>query len=107
MSQPLLKLDHATIRFGGLTAVSKFNLEVQPCELIGLIGELTGDRLDATFDDWRPADQRYYVSDVSKFRDATGWSPQVSVREGVGRLHDWLLSTRTSAAPVVAGKVAS
>jgi branched-chain amino acid transport system ATP-binding protein len=38
MSHPLLKLDHATIRFGGLTAVSKFNLEVQPCELIGLIG---------------------------------------------------------------------
>ena len=38
MSHPLLKLDHATIRFGGLTAVSKLNLEVQPCELIGLIG---------------------------------------------------------------------
>lgn len=38
MSQPLLKLDQATIRFGGLTAVSKFSLEVQPCELIGLIG---------------------------------------------------------------------
>lgn len=38
MNRPLLKLDHATIRFGGLTAVSKFNLEVQPCELIGLIG---------------------------------------------------------------------
>lgn len=38
MSQPLLQLDHATIRFGGLTAVSKFSLTVQPCELVGLIG---------------------------------------------------------------------
>ena len=38
MSESLLKLDHATIRFGGLTAVSKFSLEVQPRELIGLIG---------------------------------------------------------------------
>lgn len=38
MSQPLLQLDHATIRFGGLTAVSKFSLEVQPRQLVGLIG---------------------------------------------------------------------
>ncbi len=38
MSQPLLHLDHATIRFGGLTAVSDLNMEVHPGELIGLIG---------------------------------------------------------------------
>lgn len=38
MSQPLLHLDRATIRFGGLTAVSDLSLEVHPNELIGLIG---------------------------------------------------------------------
>lgn len=38
MKEALLKLDQATIRFGGLTAVSKLSLEVWPCELIGLIG---------------------------------------------------------------------
>lgn len=38
MSQPLLKLDHATIRFGGLTAVGDFNLDVHANELVGLIG---------------------------------------------------------------------
>lgn len=38
MSQPLLHLNKATIRFGGLTAVSDLNLEVHPNELIGLIG---------------------------------------------------------------------
>jgi ABC-type branched-subunit amino acid transport system ATPase component len=35
MSQPLLHLDRATIRFGGLTAVSDLSLEVHPNELIG------------------------------------------------------------------------
>jgi branched-chain amino acid transport system ATP-binding protein len=34
----LLTMDHATIRFGGLTAVSKLNLTIFPNELVGLIG---------------------------------------------------------------------
>lgn len=38
MSEPLLELDHVTIRFGGLTAVSDVNLKVGKGELIGLIG---------------------------------------------------------------------
>jgi branched-chain amino acid transport system ATP-binding protein len=35
---PLLEAQHVTIRFGGLTAVSDFNLSIQPHELVGLIG---------------------------------------------------------------------
>jgi branched-chain amino acid transport system ATP-binding protein len=35
---PLLQLDHVTIRFGGLTAVSDLNLTIGPGELVGLIG---------------------------------------------------------------------
>ena len=34
----LLQANHVTIRFGGLTAVSDFNLSVAPGELLGLIG---------------------------------------------------------------------
>jgi branched-chain amino acid transport system ATP-binding protein len=34
----LLKLDNCTIRFGGLTAVSSFNMEIIKGELVGLIG---------------------------------------------------------------------
>src|SRR3989442_724697 len=35
---PLLEARPVTIRFGGLTAVSDFNLAVEPHELVGLIG---------------------------------------------------------------------
>ena len=35
---PLLDARDVTIRFGGLTAVSEFNLAVRPGELVGLIG---------------------------------------------------------------------
>ena len=38
MSTPLLELENATIKFGGLTAVSELNLSVNAGELVGLIG---------------------------------------------------------------------
>jgi branched-chain amino acid transport system ATP-binding protein len=37
-AEPLLHAKNVTIRFGGLTAVSDFNIEIQPRELVGLIG---------------------------------------------------------------------
>jgi branched-chain amino acid transport system ATP-binding protein len=38
MTAPLLELENATIRFGGLTAVSELTLSVGENELVGLIG---------------------------------------------------------------------
>ncbi|WP_010308124.1 ABC transporter ATP-binding protein [Kurthia senegalensis] len=38
MSNPLLKVDHVGIQFGGLKAVQKFNMELFEGELVGLIG---------------------------------------------------------------------
>ena len=54
-------------------------------------------------EDWRTGDQRYYVSDVAKFAAATGWSPRVNARQGVGNLYTWLRESRGPAeAPVEA-----
>lgn len=36
--RPVLELDHVTIRFGGLTAVSEVDLAIRPNALFGLIG---------------------------------------------------------------------
>ncbi|HSK41712.1 MAG TPA: NAD-dependent epimerase/dehydratase family protein [Arenibaculum sp.] len=63
-------------------------------ELLNLIGELTGRRPDLGFGTWRPGDQRYYVSNTARFRAVTGWSPRVSVRDGVTRLARWLAEER-------------
>jgi branched-chain amino acid transport system permease protein len=38
LSEALIDVRHATIRFGGLTAVSDFSLQVKPRELVALIG---------------------------------------------------------------------
>ena len=59
-------------------------------ELCDMIGEIAGKKPQVRFDDWRPSDQKYYVSDFSKFNAVTGWTPQAGTREGVQRLYSWL-----------------
>lgn len=67
-------------------------------ELLALIGDLHGERPHVTFAGWRTGDQKYYVSDTTKFREATGWAPRVSVEQGVERLHAWLQEARVQPA---------
>ena len=80
------------------TAGHAFNIGGGPAntvsllELLDLLGEIVGTRPAFTFEPWRTADQRYYVSDVRKFSALTGWTPTVGVRDGVTRLLAWLRS---------------
>lgn len=77
-------------------------------ELVDLIGDLHGAAPRIFYESWRTGDQRYYVSDTSRFAAATGWRPRVNVREGVGNLYNWLLESRELAeAPVAVGRHAS
>jgi CDP-paratose 2-epimerase len=59
-------------------------------EILDRIGRLIGRRPELSFQEWRTGDQRWYVSDTRRFREATGWAPRVDVDEGVTRLHRWL-----------------
>ena len=70
-------------------------------ELLKLIGRLRGEEVPVRWNEWRPGDQRYYVSDTRKFKAATGWAPIVNVQTGVEQLLQWLLESRGMAAPQV------
>jgi CDP-paratose 2-epimerase len=59
-------------------------------ELIALLNERYELQARTQFAPWRGGDQRYYVTDTSRFSAATGWRPRTSPREGVDRLNDWL-----------------
>lgn len=45
--------------------------------------------------DWRPGDQRIYVSDIRKAQRELNWTPRVGVAEGVERLYRWVMANRT------------
>jgi CDP-paratose 2-epimerase len=61
-------------------------------EVIALLGELQGVAPAILFDQWRRADQRYYVSDTSRFQKLTRWSPKTRPRQGIRKLCEWLSS---------------
>ncbi len=62
--------------------------------LLALIGETYGESPAVRFEEWRPGDQRYYVSDTRTFQSATGWSAKIGVAGGIERLACWLRETR-------------
>ena len=59
-------------------------------EMLALIAEIHGRKPVIRFAAWRPGDQKYYASDIQRFSAATGWAPQVHVRQGVEALYTWL-----------------
>jgi CDP-paratose 2-epimerase len=63
---------------------------LSPRELVRLIGELAGESPRVRYEGWRPADQRYYVSDTSLFSTLAGWQPRIAVRAGVESLYRWM-----------------
>ncbi len=66
-------------------------------ELLDLLEEIGGRRPEIRFEAARPGDQRWYVSNSQRFKDATGWAPQVGIRDGVGRLFAFLRDSRVGA----------
>ncbi|MEI8132287.1 MAG: GDP-mannose 4,6-dehydratase [Leptolinea sp.] len=49
-----------------------------------------GHPLHVERSDWRPGDQRIYVSDIRKAQKELGWTPRIGVEEGIQKLHDWV-----------------
>lgn len=68
-------------------------------EILKIIKEKTGKEMKIDFEDWRTGDQHYYVSNISKFKEATGWEPKNSVEEGVEKLLVWLCENRNLEIP--------
>lgn len=68
-------------------------------EILDIIKEKTGKEMNISFDGWRTGDQQYYVSNTSKFQEATGWTPKYAVNEGVEALMKWLCESRNIELP--------
>ena len=59
-------------------------------ELIDILKEITGKESKISFSEWRPSDQKVYISDISKAEKELNWEPKISPKEGVKKLVDWV-----------------
>jgi CDP-paratose 2-epimerase len=64
-------------------------------ELLEYLEEVAGKRSKISYDDWRPSDQKVYISDISKAEKELKWEPEVNSREGVKRLINWVSENKT------------
>lgn len=59
-----------------------------------LLEKVSGRNLDARYADWRPGDQRIYVSDIRKAGRELGWRPAVAPSEGLAQMWEWIVRNK-------------
>ena len=82
-------LKHGVFNMGG---GSEFTMSL--IELLEIIQAKTGISPHLSYADWRPSDQKVYISDIAKARRELGWAPKTTPEEGVTRLLAWVQENR-------------
>jgi CDP-paratose 2-epimerase len=59
-------------------------------ELVDFVKDHQHHALPHSFRDWRPGDQKVFVSDIRRAQTELGWSPQVSTSRGLSLLYRWV-----------------
>ncbi|MBN2105779.1 MAG: GDP-mannose 4,6-dehydratase [Deltaproteobacteria bacterium] len=56
--------------------------------------KLLGKPVAVAYGDWRPGDQKVFVSDIRKAGKILGWKPKYDVDKGVKQLFDWVSANK-------------
>lgn len=75
---------HAVFNLGG---GPENTLSLNNC--IETIQNRTGHKFDISYKDWRPLDQKSYVTDIRELA-SLGWAPTVTVGDGLQKVLDWV-----------------
>ena len=59
-------------------------------ELVKMLENATGRKINPEFSDWRPSDQKVYISDISKAKKLLNWNPKIKPEAGIIRLVNWI-----------------
>ena len=78
-------IKHAVYNTGGGS-----NNTLSLLEFIDSITKNTGIKMEYSFSDWRPSDQKVYISDISKISRELGWQPRITPDHGVRLLIEWV-----------------
>lgn len=81
------KLERGLFNIGG----GEYNT-ISLLEFLDELKVLTGKKPRVKFSDWRPSDQKVYISDTSKVEKTLGWSAKTDVKSGIKKLYEWIRS---------------
>ena len=59
-----------------------------------MLERILGRTVSVGHEDWRPGDQKVYISDISKVSRDLNWRPKIGVEEGVHKLVEWVEANR-------------
>lgn len=65
-------------------------------DLISILEKKLGRKIEKSFYDWRPGDQKVYVSNVAQLKHDLGWEPGTSPQEGIEKIIHWAESNQKS-----------
>jgi CDP-paratose 2-epimerase len=63
-------------------------------ELLAFIDKRRNSKLPFSSSDWRPGDQKVFVSDIRRARTELGWAPRIGCAQGLDLLYDWVGQNR-------------
>lgn len=63
-------------------------------DLLRFLSGKRGSAVEHGDADWRPGDQRVFVSDVRRAARDLGWTPKTSAGQGLEKLYDWVGANR-------------
>ncbi len=64
-------------------------------ELINLLEKISKRKIKQERANWRPGDQKIYISDNRKIAKKLGWRPMVSVESGIRSLRAWVIANKS------------
>ena len=78
---------------------SKFTLAIWT-QFHPILEELLGRKVETSRGDWRPGDQKVYISDIGLIKSELGWKPKISPKEGITKLYNWVVANREMLEPI-------
>lgn len=63
-------------------------------DLLHFLTEKRSSTVEHATADWRPGDQRVFVSDIRRAARELGWAPQTGSRPGLERLYEWVAANK-------------
>lgn len=74
---------------GGIKNTTSLN------EFVNFLEKEIGKKAKIAFGDWRPSDQKVYISDLDKINKELGWKPNTSPENGYRKLITWVKENPT------------